>query len=313
MGVEVMDGLENLPERLRRCVLTVGNFDGVHVGHQAILRRARGLADSVGAAMVAMTFDRPPATLVAPEKVPEALLPGEVKHRLLGEGGADAVVVARATRPFLAMAAEAFVREVLAGRFAARYLIEGRNFFFGRGRGGNIGTLRAMAAECDFEVVEVPPVTLDLPPGGEVRVSSSLIRRLVHAGDVAGAGRCLGRPYTLYGRVVGGERRGRALEFPTANVAPAGTITPADGVYAARAEVAGETWAAAVSIGNKPTFGPTERCIEANLIGAAGDFYDLPIALAFLRRLRDQQRFPDAESLRARIAEDVERVRELCR
>ncbi|KPK86623.1 MAG: hypothetical protein AMJ81_00805 [Phycisphaerae bacterium SM23_33] len=313
MSVQVIEGFENLPASARGCVLAVGNFDGFHLGHREILRTARRLADGAGAPLVVVAFDPPPAALLAPDRPVQVLLPKEVKYRLLGQHGADAVVVIATTREFLHSSPEAFVRDVLVGRFAARHVVEGENFFFGRDRAGDIQTLRRMAKEGGFEVTAVPPVSLKLAGRGRVQVSSSLVRELVLSGDVAAAGRCLGRPYALHGRVVGGERRGRLLTFPTANVEPAGVIAPADGVYAARAELGGKTYPSAVSIGDKPTFGPAQRCIEANLIDAAGDFYDQPITLVFLRRLRDQIRFPDAESLRAQIAKDVERVRELCR
>jgi len=313
MCIEVIEGLERLPPRLRRCVLTVGNFEGVHLGHQAILGKARALADAEAAVLVAMTFDKPTRLVLSPRGDAEPILPREVKHRLLGEAGADVVVVAPASPAFLGTPAEAFVREVVVGRFAARCVVEGADFRFGRGRSGGIETLRELSGEGGYDVIEVAPVTAELPGRGRVRISSSLIRSLLGAGKVAEAAVCLGRPFVLYGRVVGGEGRGRQLQFPTANVAPAAAIVPGDGIYAAWAELGGRRYKAAVSIGNRPTFGPTARCIEANLIDTAGDFYGQSIALAFVARLRDQVKFPDADALRAQIAKDVERVRELCR
>ncbi|OPX24414.1 MAG: riboflavin biosynthesis protein RibF [Planctomycetales bacterium 4484_123] len=313
MSVEVIEDLEKLPPPLRRCVLTVGNFEGVHLGHQAILHRGRKLADAEAAALVAMTFDRPTRLALSDRGDAEPILPKQVKYRLLGEAGADAVVVMPASPALLAMDAEAFVREVVVGRLAALHVVEGTDFRFGRGRGGSTETLRALSGEGGYDVIEVAPVTAELPGQGRVRISSSLIRSLLADGKVADAALCLGRPFVLYGRVVGGEGRGRKLSFPTANVAPAATIVPGDGIYAAWAELGGQRYKAAVSIGNKPTFGSGERCIEANLIDAAGDFYGQSIALAFVARLRDQARFPDAGALRAQIGKDVERVRELCR
>jgi len=225
MSVQVIEGFENLPASARGCVLAVGNFDGFHLGHREILRTARRLADGAGAPLVVVAFDPPPAALLAPDRPVQVLLPKEVKYRLLGQHGADAVVVIATTREFLHSSPEAFVRDVLVGRFAARHVVEGENFFFGRDRAGDIQTLRRMAKEGGFEVTAVPPVSLKLAGRGRVQVSSSLVRELVLSGDVAAAGRCLGRPYALHGRVVGGERRGRLLPAssppPTASTPPA--------------------------------------------------------------------------------------------
>ena len=311
MSFRVIESLANFPRDCRGCVVTVGNFDGVHVGHQAILRAARSVADAAGAPLMALTFEPPAGAVLAPDHRVTCIAPMDTRHRLLAETGVDVVTAVDTTPEFLSIPAADFVRDVLVRRFAASHVVEGPDFFFGHGREGNIDTLRAMAAEGGFDVTEVPPVILDLPGRGPVRVSSSLIRRLVSEGAVAAADRCLGRPYTLEGRVVSGERRGRMLQYPTANLAPADVIIPGDGIYAARALIDGQEFPAAVSIGNKPTFGPGIRCIEANLIGAEGDFYDRWMALAFIDRLRDTIRFPDAESLRAQIAKDIERVRQL--
>jgi len=313
VSVEVIQGLDALPAAARECVLTVGNFDGVHVGHQRILRAARALADEARSRVCVVTFDPPPASVRRPGQPSELILPVDLKHSYLRERGADLIVVIEPTGDFLAGNAEDFVRDVIVERFGARHVVEGPGFRFGRGRAGSVETLRQMAGEAGFEVTEVSPVTVELPGRGEVRVSSSAIRGMIRGGDLDGAARCLTRPFTLYGRVVGGERRGRALEFPTANVDPGRLIVPGDGVYAAWAEIGGGRHPAAVSIGTKPTFGPAPRAIEVNLIDAGGDFYDQPIAVTFVARLRDQQKFPGADSLRAQIAKDIERVRELCR
>jgi len=305
-------GLDNLPAEGRGGVLTIGNFDGVHLGHQRILSAGAELAKDAGVPLCVGTFDPSPASLLAPEKPPELIVPPDLKYPLLREHGADVVVVLQTTAELLSISAEEFVREVIAGRFRPRHVVEGPGFSFGRSRSGNVALLREMAAECGFEVTEVPAAQIELPGEGPVRVSSSLIRRLILRGDVAGAARCLTRSFVMRGRVVAGQRRGRLLEFPTANVDYGRLVCPGDGVYAARVELGGWTFPAAVSIGTKPTFGQAPRAVEVHLIGADGDFYARTIAVAFLARLRDQRKFPDVESLRSQIAKDVERVRELC-
>lgn len=313
MTFRLIDGLANIPDECRGCVVTIGNFDGVHVGHQAILRAARQVADAAAAPLAAMTFEPPAGAVLAPDHRLTCILPMDTRHRLLAEAGADAVIAVNTTPEFLAIPAADFIRDVLIARLAVRHVVEGRDFCFGHHRRGNVNTLRAMSAEGGFGVTVVPPVRLVVPGHGNLRISSSLIRQLILAGEVAEAGLCLGRDYTLEGRVVGGEQRGRALQFPTANIEPADVITPSDGIYAARATLDGNTFPAAVSIGSRPTFGRNARAIEANLIGAEGDYYGQWMVLAFIDRLRDTIRFPDAESLREQIAKDVERVRELCR
>ena len=303
--------LDNIPAGARGCVLAVGNFDGVHLGHRRILQVGAELARSAAGKLVVLTFDPPPAEVLAPDRAPHQILPAGARFDLLSQAGADLVVVARPTAEFLSAEPERFVRETVVGRLRPSAVVEGPNFRFGRGRAGGVDTLRRLAGEGGFEVVEVEPVMIDLS-GRQVRVSSSLVRELLEAGAVEDAARCLGRDYVLHGQVVGGERRGRGLEFPTANVAPAGVMCPADGVYAARAAVGGGSHAAAVSIGTKPTFGKSPRAVEVHLLDACGDFYGCDISVAFLARLREQRRFADADRLRAQIREDIKRVRELC-
>jgi len=312
MAEMLTDGLDDFPAAARGCVLTIGNFDGVHAGHQDILRTGRVRADEANVKLVAMTFDPPPITVLAPDLTPQRIVPLDEKVRLLAYYGADLVVVTPATTELLSMTPEAFVDEVLVARFAPTVMVEGPNFHFGKDRSGNVDVLRTLSEGAGFEVIQVGPVRLDLPGRGETHMSSSLIRKLIAAGDVETAGLCLGRPYTLRGKVVTGEQRGRMLEFPTANVEPSGVMSPAEGIYAARAELDGAEHVAAVSIGVKPTFGPTPRTIEVHLLDVSGDFYGKEIGISFVARLREQTKFADAEALRAQITRDLTRVRELC-
>jgi len=306
-----IDGLENVPDSLRGCVLTVGNFDGVHLGHQRILHAARSLGESSGAPVAAMALEPPPDLVLRPADTPQRLTPLPQKRELLARHGAGWVVVARADGELLGMSPEEFIDRVVVGRFAPSHVVEGPDFFFGRGRAGNVDVLRAAGRSRQFAVHVVQTVTLDMPEGPQ-RVSSTLIRRLVAEGRAADAARCLGRPFALYGSVIAGAGHGRVIEFPTANIDAGEQVVPADGVYAGRAEIAGSELPAAISVGTKPTFGPTPRTIEAFLIGGGGDYYNQPMALSFLERLRDQRRFDGIKELRAQIAKDVQRVREIC-
>ena len=306
-----IQGLESVPRDIRGCVLTIGNFDGVHAGHRRILATARDVADGRGKEVVAVTFEPPPDLVLRPADVPMRIAPPEERCRRLREAGSDWTVTLDTTPALLDMPAEAFIDEIVLQRFAPTAMVEGENFFFGRGRQGTIDLLRQAGLDAGFDVQVVQPLMIDID-AQEVRISSTLVRRLVSGGRVAEAARCLGQNFTLYGRVIAGHRRGRLIEFPTANLDSGQQIVPADGVYAGTAAVQGRTFPAAVSIGNNPTFGPAQRSIEAFLLNASGDFYDETMALSFVARLRDQERFTNARALKARIAQDVQRVREIC-
>ena len=225
--------------------------------------------------------------------------------------GAGFVAAARVDRALLSLAPEEFIEQVIVKVFAPRHVVEGRNFFFGLARSGNVRTLQDAGDSNGFAVEVIEPEQLDLPEG-LVRVSSTLIRRLIGEGRVEDAARCLGRAFTLFGDVVSGQGCGRALKFPTANIDCGDQITPADGVYAGKAVARGEEYPAAVSIGVKPTLGVHERTIEAHLVGAEGSLYGRRIAVRLLKRLRDQERFDSVEALKAQIAKDVQHVRQLC-
>jgi riboflavin kinase/FMN adenylyltransferase len=311
MEERYIEGLDSLPPSLQGCVLTIGNFDGVHLGHQQILHSARALGDADGITVAALTFEPPPELVLRPEQPPLRITPSQQKYRLLLVAGADYVVAVKTDRDLLRMSPKQFIDQVIVKRFAPTHVVEGRNFFFGRGRSGNIDTLAQAAPTSGFVLHVVEPVMVGLPDGAK-RISSTLVRELVLAGRIEDANRCLGREFALYERVVPGKGHGRILEFPTVNVDPHQQVVPLDGVYAGKATVNGDNFSAAISIGSKPTLGPSERAIEAFLIGARGDLYGKELTLAFTQRLRDQQRFETPEQLKAQIAKDVERVREIC-
>jgi riboflavin kinase/FMN adenylyltransferase len=303
----------NLPEKARRCALTIGDFDGVHLGHQKILAETRRLADAENIPAVAITFDIPPERILHPKAPLDRLTPYDVKCDLLRRCGMDFVVAMHDDRRLMALSPRQFVEDILVRRFAPRHVVEGGDFSFGKGRAGTVATLDEEGRRLGFATHVVEPFTLELPEGSR-RVSSTLVREFIRNGRVEDAARCLGRTYSLYGSVVAGEGRGRLLEFPTANLGEGDQIVPADGVYAGRAAFGDKTFVAAISIGNKPTLGPAEKCfIEAFLIDTEGDFYHREMRLDFLERLRPQQKFADAKELQAQIAKDVQRVREICR
>jgi riboflavin kinase/FMN adenylyltransferase len=319
--VKVIHGLESDELPLRQCALTVGNFDGVHRGHQRIIASVRELAKRLGGPAVVLTFEPHPLSVVSPGGAPARLMPLGEKVRCLADAGADVAVVAHADRVLLSLTAEEFVDRIVE-RFGPKYLVEGPTFGFGRGRTGDPDTLRRLSPRFGFEVCVVEPVTMMVEGGDRVSVSSSLIRRLVSEGLVDEAAAALGRRYAVLGPVEHGLHRGATLGYPTVNVAVRDQLVPADGVYAGWARLpdrsptaAGEArhWAAAVSIGSTPTFpgshGPNERKVEAYLLDTDADLYGREFRLEFGVWLREQQKFESPEALSAQISRDVEAVR----
>ena len=288
--------------------VAVGNFDGVHVGHAEIVRRLRVAADRRGVPALALTFDPHPASVVRPGTAPVPLTTPGRRVELLLALGLDAVLVQPVDARFVAVAAEAFYRDVLRGRLRAVALVEGADFRFGAGRRGDVGLLAALAAADGVAVEVVEPVVV----GGEA-VSSSRVRALVAAGDQAAANRLLTAPYRVTGTVVHGAHRGAGLGFPTANLAGLATLLPAPGVYAARAAVAGgsESYPAAVHVGPNATFGATAISVEAHLVGFAGDLYGSRLDVDFLERVRDTRRFDSIDELVDRMRADVARAAEI--
>lgn len=313
----IIDGLDNLtapptgPDG-QRCVLSIGNFDGVHRGHQRIIATAAELAGEIGGPVVAMTFQPPPVRLLAPQKAPQPLMQLDQRCEALAAAGAEVVLVTHTTTELLGTEAEAFIRDILMVKLNPAGIVEGPNFFFGHNRSGDVGLLRRMGGELGYETHVVKPVELDFGDGEKAMVSSSLTRRLILAGRVDRAMLCLARPYEMRGQVVHGSGRGRELHFPTVNLDCGEQLIPADGVYAGWARLDGHKIPAAISIGARPTFDDqNDRAVEAHLIDQQGDFYDQPMSLAFVRRLRDQYKYDSPEALIEAMGQDVQRVREI--
>ena len=307
-------GLDSLHEEAHGCVLTIGNFDSVHLGHQRILMNCRMLARQERAKVVVLTFVPLPEFVLRPHSAPPNIMPPEVNCELLLKAGADLVITEQIDAAFLAMTPEQFVDEIIMKRFAPKHIVEGQDFFFGRSRMGNIKTLDQFGMHRGFVTHVVEPVTL-MFRGGQRRVSSTLIRELILAGEIDGANDCLGRKFTMHGCVVHGLGKGREIDFPTVNLDCTGQICPGDGVYAGKARIGEREYVSAISIGTRPTLRPgsRERAVEAFLIDASGDFYGSDMTLELHKRLRKQQKFANMEELKRQIADDVEQVRQMVR
>lgn len=308
------------------CVITIGNFDGVHRGHQRIVATARRIASPRGARVVALTFDPHPTELLRPGEAPPAITPLAERVRLLTAAGADRVEVVRVTPAFLHIEAEAFLHQ-LAADFAPIALVEGRAFRFGHHRRGDVAMIDRLGRELGFTAAPVDSVEVSTLDQLLAPVSSSLVRWLIAQGRMMDAALCLGRPFTVTGVVARGEQRGRTIGVPTLNLNATdlpGLVMPADGVYAGKVVIQHDVTEgvrppaiqlAAISVGTKPTFkGPDgDRVIEAHLLDmpTGTDLYGRTVTVRFIRWLRDQHRFPGLAALKAQIARDIAAVRRL--
>ncbi|KNE78730.1 MULTISPECIES: bifunctional riboflavin kinase/FAD synthetase [Streptomyces] len=303
-------GLEEIPEDWGRSVVTIGSYDGVHRGHQLIIGRAVERARELGVPAVVVTFDPHPSEVVRPGSHPPLLAPHHRRAELMAGLGVDAVLVLSFTKEFSRLSPADFVVKVLVDRLHAKAVVEGPNFRFGHRAAGDVALLTELGGDYDFGV-EVVDLYVSGEAGGGEPFSSTLTRRLIAEGDMAGAAEILGRPHRVEGVVVRGAQRGRELGYPTANVETLPhTAVPADGVYAGWLEADGESMPAAISVGTNPQFDGTERTVEAYAIDRVGlDLYGLHVAVEFLARLRGQRRFETIEALKEGIAEDVERSR----
>jgi riboflavin kinase/FMN adenylyltransferase len=289
------------------CV-AIGVFDGVHLGHQRVIGQARETARRHGALPVVLTFDRHPNAVVAPEHVPPLIYPLWKKLRVISSLGVASTCVIHFDKPFSEITGEAFVRGLARDFKNIRAICVGENFMFGRKRSGNVALLEALGGELGYTVHAMPVVSV----AGEA-VSSTRIREAIRSGQFELAGQMLGRPYALCGQVVAGARFGHKLGFPTANLDVAGVLIPPAGVYAADAHLGGETHRAAVNIGHRPTLHSSKEglVVEAHLLDFVGDIYGREIELAFLRKLREEQKFPSPAALQEQIEKDVAATRAL--
>ncbi len=296
------------PPELTGGAITIGNFDGVHLGHQALVAAARKWADELRISAVAVTFDPPPHQVLHPDSGPPRPPLTTIADRaeLLHAAGADHVVILRTSPALLALSPEAFFEDVLVRQLGAKALAEGYDFRFGRGRAGTNDTLRTLCAAAGIGFTEVLPVM----HGGEP-VSSSLVRSAIVGGNVVRAAELLARPYRITGTVVTGARRGRTIGFPTANLAEVPTVLPGNGVYAVRAIVEGTTWPAAANVGPNPTFGEHAQKIEVHLIGFTGDVYGKSMNVDFVAKLRDTRPFASVIELTEQLKHDIEHAKSI--
>ena len=308
MALVSLDWHEYPSPALMGGAVTVGNFDGVHLGHQALVAATRRQADTVSGPAVVVTFDPPPHCVLYPDSGPPRPPLTTLEHRaeLLRKAGADHVIILRTGPALLALSPEAFFEDILVRQLGARAVVEGYDFRFGRGRAGTTARLRNLCASSELAFEEVPQLQYRAEP-----VSSSRVRAAIVGGDVSLAAELLARPYRIEGRVVEGARRGRTIGFPTANLADIPTVLPGEGVYAVRASVAGRMLAGAANIGPNPTFGEDARKVEVHLLDFSGDLYGRPLAVDFIAQMRHTRLFAGADELTAQLKLDIEEARRI--
>lgn len=292
---------KNIEERFVNPVLTLGNFDGVHLGHQAIFDKVVSRAREIGGSGIAFTFEPHPLKVIAPERSPRLLNTFHGKMKLLEASGIDIVICAQFTRAFADQNPDDFARTVLHETIGVREVYVGYDYAFGKGREGSIESLKRMGRLYGFEVGVIDAIRVN-----DVVVSSSVIRDYLSSGTVGEAAVLLGRYYSIEGEVVHGAQRGKGLGFPTANLRTVNELIPGIGVYAVRVLIDGRSHRGVASIGVRPTFDSGPVSIEVYLLDFHGDLYGKQMEVAFIKRLRGEEKFPDAEALVRQIRKDVQ-------
>lgn len=308
--MEILRGHVHMPETARGAAVAIGNFDGVHLGHRALLRTARERADHHGVRAVALTFEPHPSAVLSPKGAPPRISSLERRVELIASCGIDTAVVEPFTRELAALQPEAFVEQVLIGALGARAVIVGYDFNYGCERAGSIATLRAHGERAGFEVIVVDPVELEGAP-----VSSTRVRQALRAGDLAAANRLLARPWDVDGTVIHGAKRGRTIGVPTANIAPDSELLIAPGIYAVTLGVVNSVstpWQISVhlpavaSLGRNPTFvDGGSYVLEVHVLDWDGDLYDQRVRTTFVARLRDELKFDSVDALVDQIHRDI--------
>jgi riboflavin kinase / FMN adenylyltransferase len=286
-----------------RSSVTIGNFDGLHLGHRRILQEMTAMANASGTCSALVTFSPHPLEVLHPAKAPKLILDPKEKIERIRALGVDYVLILKFDRELSLLSGEDFIREILVKSLRVRHVFVGRNFVFGHKRTGNVALLEALGQECDYEVNVISPVEVR-----GARVSSTWIRELIQSGRISMANRLLGRFYGLPGRIVHGQGFGRKFLFPTLNLQPEGSLLPANGVYVSLACFGGRNFQAVTNIGTRPTVSGTGLAVETHLLHQNLETPPDTMEVQFLHRLRDEQKFPGIEALRAQISKDVQRA-----
>ncbi|MBU4310339.1 bifunctional riboflavin kinase/FAD synthetase [bacterium] len=319
--MELVLGINKVKKRHRGGILALGTFDGVHLGHQKVIKSLKRRAKRLKKKSIVLTFDIHPLKTVDPAKCPPLLTPKEEKINLIQDLGIDLLILANFNKRFSSFSPEKFVKDILVDRLGIEEVFVGKDFIFGKGGTGNITFLKNKSREYGFGVKIISPEKV-----GKSAISSTKIRELIKEGRVKKAALLLGRPYTLYGRVVHGESRGRELGYPTANIRPHYEVVPSDGVYVGQIGMKGKNWHGLLNIGVQPTFHKglgrvrkgeqgvargQKRVIEAYIFDFNRKIYGREIKVSFLKKMRDEIIFKNPESLKVQIKKDIAKARKI--
>lgn len=304
--MRIVSGSEVFNKNFEGSVVTIGNFDGVHLGHVELFKRLKKKSLAFGLPAVVVTFEPHPLKILAPDSAPCRITTYQQKLALIAEAGVDGLVVIPFSREISQMPADSFVREILCGSLGMKHIIIGHDYAFGRGREGNFETLKRLGAELKFTLEDLDPVG-----DGDLIYSSSLVRSRIAVGDMAAVSGILGRYYMISGTVVHGRDIGHSLGFPTANIDTVNEIIPIDGVYAVMAALDGRLVQGACNIGKNPTFEGRLRTIEVFLLDFKGQIYDQKISVYFVQKLRNVKKFAAVDELKTAISHDVETTRQV--
>ncbi|VAX29212.1 FMN adenylyltransferase / Riboflavin kinase [hydrothermal vent metagenome] len=304
--MKIVRGTKNITGPIPYPVVAIGNFDGVHIGHQIIFRKTADMVRERSGTAIVFTFEPHPLKIIAPERVPPLLTSFRQKMELIEECGIDQVVCADFTRQFADQQPRDFAKDILVGLIGVREIVVGFDYAFGRGREGTIPYLKKMGEEFDFNVHVVEPVKLN-----DHLVSSSHVRELIEDGNVRAARNFLGRNYSILGPVVHGHHTGQAIGFPTANLDTAKVQIPGTGVYAVRILYAGKTYQGAVNIGYNPTFNRDRLSVEVHIFDFHENIYGQEVEVIFVDRIRSEMTFQSADDLVVQIKKDIETARAL--
>lgn len=304
--MRIFRSLDDVPHPPDATAVTIGNFDGVHLGHREMFRRVVSRARDMGGFSLVVTFSPHPLKVLVPDHPLRLINTYEEKETLIGASGVDALLVIPFHRELAAMAPDRFVREVLVRTLGMRHLVVGYDYGFGQGRSGNTALLRTLGEECGYTLELLEPIG-----NGSIVYSSTAVRRMVEEGNVAGTVAILGRHFSLEGTVTHGHHRGRGLGFPTANLVTDKELIPRDGVYAVKVKLGDVIHDGACNIGSNPTFSDGGRSIEVFIFDFDGELYGTTLRLYFMERIRDEQAFADVQQLATAIARDVERCRQI--
>jgi riboflavin kinase / FMN adenylyltransferase len=305
--MKILHDCRHFPSSQRSSV-TIGNFDGLHLGHRRILVDLVRTAVASGTASVVMTFSPHPLQILHPGKAPKLIVPNEEKIARIESLGVDYLLLVKFDEELSRLSGESFIREILVGSLKVQHVFVGHNFVFGHKRSGNVALLEALGREFGYAVHVIPPVAVR-----GSRVSSTGIRELIRSGRISQANRLLGRYYTLQGRVVPGQGLGRTVLFPTLNLEPQNEILPGNGVYVTLANFEDKNHTAVTNVGTRPTISGSSLSIETHLLEHTPGAPPSKLELQFLHRLRDEQKFPSVDELKKQIAKDIERAKRFFR